>query len=480
MASARTTRAFKLVTLDRRHIWHPFTQMRDWLRSEPTVIVAGEGAYLVDAKGKRYLDANSSIWTNLHGHRQSRINRAIIRQLHRIAHSSALGLANEPAAVLAERLIRLAPPSLKKVFYSDDGATAVEVALKMAFQYWQQSESRVAGSQRLSFLALDGAYHGDTMGAMSLGGIPTFHRAYKSLLFRTKKVMAPYCYRCPFNSAKPERADARVYRKCQWECVSLVERELAGSTRKLGKSSQQRFAAAVIEPLIQGAAGMIVHPIGYLKQFATLCRQANVPLVVDEVMTGFGRTGTMFASEQEKVRPDFLCLAKGLTGGYLPLAATLTSQRIFDGFLGDYAGKKTFFHGHSYTANQLGCSAALANLETFEKEGTLRKIAARAVDLRAMLQEFWQLPHVGDVRQTGLIAGIELARNWKTREPYRWGERVGVRVCEEAKKEGVLTRPIGNVLVIMPPYCTTPAQLGRICDVLKRSVQKVCGEKNFS
>ncbi len=462
--------------------------MRDWLRSESTVIVAGEGAYLVDARGKQYLDANSSIWTNLHGHRQSRINRAIIRQLHRIAHSSALGLANEPAAVLAERLIRLAPPSLKKVFYSDDGATAVEVALKMAFQYWRQNGSPLSQhhrwvpgkTQRLSFLTLEEAYHGDTVGAMSVGGISTFHRAYKSLLFRTEKVMAPYCYRCPFNRAKPERADACVYRKCQWECVSLVERKLAGSTRKRGKSSQQRFAAAVIEPLIQGAAGMIIHPHGYLKRFAAQCRQHDIPLILDEVMTGFGRTGTMFACEQENVRPDFLCLAKGLTGGYLPMAATLTSQRIFDGFLGDYAGKKTFFHGHSYTANQLGCSAALANLETFEKEGTLRKITARAADLRAMLQEFWQLSHVGDVRQTGLIAGIELVRDWKTRKPYRWDERVGVRVCEEAKKEGVLMRPIGNVLVIMPPYCITPAQLGRICDVLKRSIRKVCGEKNFS
>ncbi len=455
-----------LAALDQRYIWHPFTQMRDWLKQNPTVIVSGNGPYLKDAEGKRYLDANSSIWTNLHGHRHPQITQTISKQLKKIAHSSALGLANEPASLLAKKLIQLAPKSLKKVFYSDDGSTALEVALKMAFQFWKHRNIN-----RHKFLTLENAYHGDTIGAMSLGGIDAFHGAYQPLLFRTEKVMAPYCYRCPYNRAKPERADARAYRKCNWECISLVEQKLISPMKK---STQTPFAAAVIEPLIQGAAGMIAHPVSYLKKFTTLCRQHDVPLIVDEVMTGFGRTGTLFACQQEKVLPDFLCLAKGLTGGYLPLAATLTSQRIFDGFLGDYAQKKTFFHGHSYTANQLGSAAALANLEIFEREKTLRKTAALSNEFGKMLERFWKLPLVGDVRHVGLIAGIELVKDWQTRVAYPWKARLGVRVCNEAKKLGVLTRPIGNVLVIVPPYCTTATQLERICEVMEKSIKNAC------
>jgi adenosylmethionine---8-amino-7-oxononanoate aminotransferase len=449
-----------LVRLDRCYIWHPFTQMRDWLRGDPTVIVSGDGPYVQDAKGKRYLDANSSIWTNLHGHRHPRITRAIRRQLGKIAHSSALGLANEPASLLAEKLVKLAPRSLKKVFYSDDGSTAIEVALKMAFQRTQSLKAKPK-----SYISLTNAYHGDTVGAMSVSGIDAFHGAYAPLMFRSEKVMAPYCYRCPYNRAKPERADARSYRKCNWECMSLLEEKI---------SQKKSHVAAVIEPLIQGAAGMIAHPSGYLKKFATLCRQAKIPLILDEVMTGFGRTGTMFACEQEKVQPDLMCLSKGITGGYLPLAATLTSQAVFNSFLGDYADRKTFFHGHSYTANQLGCSAALANLETFEKEKALQKVKARSAELEGLLQRFWDLKQVGDIRHVGLIAGIELVRDWRTRKPYKWEERVGIRVCDEAKKRGVLTRPIGNVLVIMPPYCATATQLEKICDVLRASISKVC------
>ena len=495
MSSDRVSRAGLLAGLDRRYVWHPFTQMRDWLRANPTVIVEGRGPCVMDARGRRYLDANSSIWTNLHGHQQPRITRAMIRQLKKIAHSSALGLANEPASLLAEKLVKLAPKSLKKVFYSDDGSTAIEAALKMAFQFWRQQTVRRAAERnpegfrgaphrfdsRRSFLALENAYHGDTVGAMSLGGMDVFHDTYRPLMFRTSKVMAPYCYRCPFNRAKPEKTDARNHRKCNWECISLVEQKLeseAGGRKSRVTRHTSRvtrlYAAAVIEPLVQGAAGMITHPAGYLKKFSDLCRQHDVLLIADEVMTGFGRTGTLFACEKEKVLPDFLCLAKGLTGGYLPLATTLTSQRVFDAFLGEYAERKTFFHGHSYAANPLGCSAALANLETFDREKTLKTIAARSAELETMLQRFWKLPHVGDVRQVGLVAGVELVRNWKTHEPYRWEDRMGARVCEEAKKQGVLTRPIGNVLVIMPPYCITAAQLEKICDVLKRSIQTVC------
>ncbi|MCC7519136.1 MAG: adenosylmethionine--8-amino-7-oxononanoate transaminase [Verrucomicrobiae bacterium] len=449
--------------------------MRDWLRAAPPVIVRGEGPFLVDARGKRRLDANASIWTNLHGHRHPRMDRAIRRQLGKIAHCSALGLANEPAALLAEKLVRLAPRGLAKVFYSDDGATALEVALKMAWQARRQGMGREAQAAKrpAAFLALGDAYHGDTIGAASLGGIEAFHAAYRPLLFPTTRVMSPFCYRCPYNRAKPERADARLYRDCRWECLSEAEKALAPGRKSTARSGP--FTAAVVEPLIQGAAGMIAHPEGWLRRFAKLCRAAKVPLLLDEVMTGFGRTGTMFACEQEDVSPDFLCLAKGLTGGYLPLAATLTTRRVFNAFLGDYAERKTFFHGHSYTANPLGCAAALANLEIFEREKVLARVRRLGAGLDTQLARFWTSPHVGDLRRVGLIAGIELVRDWRTREPFPWAARVGVRVCEEAKKLGVLTRPVGNVLVVMPPYCVTEAHLARIADALLLGIRRVCG-----
>jgi adenosylmethionine-8-amino-7-oxononanoate aminotransferase len=489
----RLSFAARLAALDRRFVWHPFTQMRDWLRTGPTVIVRGEGPWLVDARGKRYLDANASIWTNLHGHRHPRIDRAITKQLGKIAHCSALGLANEPASLLAERLVRLAPRGLAKVFYSDNGSTALEVALKMAWQSAAQVRRAVHGSRftihaprrssvvghrsSASFLALGNAYHGDTIGAVSLGGIDAFHGAYRPLLFPTKRVMSPSCYRCPYNRAKPERADAREYRKCRWECISQVERALGGRvslSRDRGDVAPP-FAAAVLEPLIQGAAGMVAHPEGYLRRFAKLCRAAKVPLILDEVMTGFGRTGAMFACEQEGVSPDFLCVAKGLTGGYLPLAATLTTKRVFDAFLGDHAEMKTFFHGHSYTANPLGCAAALANLEIFEKERTLAKIACLGTMLDTSLEKLWKLPHVGDLRRVGAMAGIELVQDWRTRKPFPWKARVGIRVCEEAKKLGILTRPVGNVLVVMPPYCATATQVERIVNALATGICRTCG-----
>ncbi len=457
-------RRSKMVRLDRRYIWHPFTQMRDWMRSDPTVIISGRGSLVRDVRGKSYLDANASIWTNIHGHRHPELDRALLRQLKKIAHCSSLGLASEPASLLAERLVTLAPKSLKKVFYSDDGSTAVEAALKMVHQAWVQRRQK-----RSTFLGLRDAYHGDTVGAMSVGDSGGFHAPFQSLMFKTEKVMAPYCYRCPYNRAKPERADARTYRKCNVECVSHLEKSFEKAKRK-------PFAGAIIEPLIQGAAGMIAHPHGYLKRFATLCREHRVPLIVDEVMTGLGRTGTLFACEQESVLPDVMCLAKGLTGGYMPLAATLSSQRIFDAFLGRYAERKTFFHGHSYTGNPLGCAVALENLKTFPREKTLLRVVEGSIQLETMLQSLWNQPHVGDIRRVGLIAGVELVQDWKSRKPYAWKDRVGGRVCEEAKKLGVLTRPIGNVLVIMPPLCVTTDQLETIVSVLKRSIRKVCGE----
>ena len=486
--------------LDRRFVWHPFTQMRDWLRGEPIVIAEGQGAILRDVRGREYLDANSSIWTNLHGHRHPKINAAIRRQLGKIAHSSALGLANEPASLLADKLVEAANLNcdstgestrksktvnrkLGKVFFSDDGSTALEVALKLAYEFTRRARSadRPAAGQKAAgpkFLSLEGAYHGDTVGAVALGHIGLFHRSYAGLLFRTDQVMAPYCYRCPFNRAGPERADAREYRKCRWECIGKVEQRFSAQKRK-----GNPYAAFVFEPLIQGAAGMIPQPPGWLKRAADLARGQGALLIADEVMTGFGRTGSfnsklrapdsklLFASQHEGVQPDFLCLAKGLTGGYLPMAATLTTQKIFNAFLGRYEDFKTFFHGHSYTANQLGAAAALASLELLQSPESVRSRQALEQTLRQELQTLWSLPNVGDIRQVGLMAGVELVKDWRTREPFALRERAGIRVGEAMARRGVLTRPIGNVIVLLPPYCATPAQVRRMATALRDSVK---------
>ncbi len=485
----------RLAQLDHAHVWHPFTQMRDWLRREPIVIVAGEGAVLRDLHGQEYLDANSSIWTNLHGHNHPKINAAIARQLKSVAHSSALGFANEPASLLAAELVRVSNPNtagrassragssaasphhLNKVFFSDDGSTALEVALKLAYEFTRRASGR---KLKPRFLSLAGAYHGDTVGAVSLGHIDLFHKAYGGLLFNSDKVMSPYCYRCPFNRAKPERADARDYRKCNWECVGKVEEKFRAQ-----KKRGSPYAAFVFEPLMQGAAGMIPQPPGWLRQVTDIARSHGALLIADEVMTGFGRTGALkaenqkpktenlFAGHHEGVQPDFLCLAKGLTGGYLPMAATLTTQAVFDAFLGEYHEFKTFFHGHSYTGNQLGAAAALASLEILQGKVSLNNRTTLARTLAAELPSLWSLPKVGDVRQAGLVAGIELVKNWRTREPFALRERAGIRVCEAMARRGVLTRPVGNVIVLMPPYCTTVAQLRTMIAALGESVSEV-------
>jgi adenosylmethionine-8-amino-7-oxononanoate aminotransferase len=357
---------------------------------------------------------------------------------------------------------------LEKVFFSDNGSTALEVALKLAYE----STRRTRGSKTAPrFLSLEGAYHGDTVGAVSLGHIDLFHKAWSGLLFKTDKVMSPFCYRCPFNRAKPERADAREYRKCRWECVSQVEQKFSAQ-RKKGNA----HAAFVFEPLMQGAAGMIPQPATWLKQVSEIARANGALLIADEVMTGFGRTGvskaeTLFACHHEGVQPDFLCLAKGLTGGYLPMAATLTTQKVFDAFFGEYHEFKTFFHGHSFTGNQLGAAASLASLEILQGEKSIRARRKLETILRDELQQLWQLPHVGDIRQVGLVAGIELVKDWRTRRPFDLRERAGIRVCEAMTRRGVLTRPVGNVIVLMPPYCTTPEQLLKMISALREAVE---------
>lgn len=496
-----------LAMLDHRYVWHPFTQMRDWVQREPIVIVEGNSAILRDVKGREYLDANSSIWTNLHGHSHSRINAAIRTQLKRIAHSSALGLANEPAALLAKRLVEMANPAelrpvgaglskkntglqplntaLQKVFFSDDGSTAMEVALKLAFEFSRRTHT----SAKPKFLSLQGAYHGDTVGAVALGHIDLFHKAYGPLLFKTDSVNSPYCYRCPFNRAKPERADAREYRKCHWECIGKFEQKFEAQKRR-----GNPYAAFVFEPLIQGAAGMVPQPSGWLRRVAEIAHGHGALLIADEVMTGLGRVGCgestipaihsnrrtplsanppLLACHHEGVQPDFVALAKGLTGGYLPMAATLTTRQVFDAFLGDYAEFKTFFHGHSYTGNQLGAAASLASLDILQSRASIHARGKLERFLKTELKGLWEHPNIGDIRQVGLIVGIELVRNWRTRKPFELREQAGIRVCEAMAKRGVLTRPIGNVIVLMPPFCTTTQQARAMVTALSSAIDEV-------
>ena len=460
-----------LAKLDQQHLWHPFTQMRDWLKGEPLVIERGKGALLWDVRGREYIDANSSIWTNLHGHNHPKINTAIRGQLGKVAHTSAPGLANEPASLLGRELVHLAnprtglakrQPRLAKVFYSDDGSTAVEVALKLAYEFAR----RTGRARKPRFLSLDGAYHGDTVGAVSAGHIDLFHKAYSGMLFKTDKVMSPYCYRCRFNKAKPERGDARDSRKCNFECVDKVEQRF-----DVRKKRGSNYAALLVEPGMQGPAGMIAQPKGWLGRVAQIAREHGTQIIADEVMTGLGRAADRhFASHDEGVQPDYLCLAKGLTGGYLPMAATLTTREVFDAFLGEHSELKTFFHGHSYTGNQLGSAASLASLELLKAAATKRK--KLAANLRAEAKRLWALPQVGDIRQAGCVLAVELVRDWQTREPFKLAEQAGIRVCDGLAKRGVLTRPVGNVIVVMPPFCTTQRQVQKIFAALHDSIDE--------
>jgi len=436
---------------DRTHVWHAFTQMAE---HEPFIIERAEGCELIDLDGRRYLDGVSSLWCNIHGHRHPKIDAAIRAQLDKVAHVTNLGSSNPTTIMLAKRLVDIAPAGLPHVFFSDDGATAVEVAVKMAFQYWRQREN--PKPEKTCYAALGEAYHGDTLGSVSVGGVERFHAMFRPLLFETLRVPAPDSYRTPSGVASENL--------CAYHLEQL-ERVLAEHHR--------RIAALVIEPLVQGAAGMIMHPPGYLRGVRELTRRHDVLLIADEVAVGFGRTGTMFACEQEEVVPDLLCLAKGLTGGYMPMAATLASEEIWRAFLGAYAESKTFFHGHTYGGNPLGAAAALASLDIFEEERTLEKLPAKIARLKEHLARIAQMPHVGNVRQRGLIAAVELARDVETKEPYPWQEQRGLRVCAHARTLGVWLRPLGNVIVIMPPLSIEPDQLDTIMTAIEQSIAAV-------
>jgi adenosylmethionine-8-amino-7-oxononanoate aminotransferase len=440
----------ELLALDAAHVWHPFTQMQVWLDDQPLVIERGEGSWLIDTDGRRYLDAISSLWVTVHGHRKRELDDAIRAQLDRVAHCTLLGQANVPSIELAAKLAQLAPEGLSRVFYSDSGSTSVEIAVKMAYQYWQLS----GRPEKRRFVALKEAYHGDTIGSVSVGGVDLFHDRFRHLLFPVERVATPHAYRWPGADAREE---------------SLAEIEALLSARA------HEFAGFVVEPLVQGAAGMLMQPKGWLSRVAELCREHDVLLICDEVATGFGRTGTLFAVEQEAVTPDFLCVAKGLTGGYLPLAATLTTDRVYRAFLGRIDEVKTFFHGHTYTGNPLACAAALANLELFETEQTLARMKPVEAVLADGLARLAKLPHVGDVRRRGFMAGLELVKDRATKQAYEYGERMGFKVCLAAREHGVLLRPLGNVLVLMPPLSLSVDEAELVIRALEQAIPKVTG-----
>lgn len=445
-----------LQNIDRSYVWHPFTQMSEWNENDQLVIVRGEGSWLVDSDGNRWLDGVASIWTNVHGHCRREINEAVKAQVDLLEHSTQLGLANDRAAILAKKLVEIAPPGLCKVFYSDNGSTAMEVAIKMAFQYWQH----VGRPAKSRFISFKNAYHGDTVGCMSVGGIDIYHDTFRPLLFPTIQAPAPYCYRCALTS---ERDNALCGRLCLKELENLME------------ENASELAGVVIEPLVQGAGGMIVQPEGFVRRVRELCDRYDTLMIADEVAVGFGRTGAMFACEKEGITPDIMALSKGITAGYLPLAATLATQRVYDAFLGTYGELKTFFHGHTFTGNPIACAAALASLEIFNKERLLELLPPKISFLKARLRDISNLEHVGEVRQAGMIGGIELVRDRKTREPYHWEERAGVRVCMEARRYGLFLRPLGNVIVIFPPLSITLEEMGILMDGIEASIRTVTG-----
>lgn len=446
-----------LRTFDRAHIWHPFTPMQAWREETFPVIRSAEGFELIDTEGNRYLDGISSLWCNVHGHCVPEIDRAIKEQLGQVAHSTLLGLASEPSIRLAKALVDRAPAGLTKVFYSDSGATAVEVALKIAFQYHRQKAGGPEG--RDLFIRLGDAYHGDTLGAVSVGGIDLFHATYGGLLFKTLAVPSPVALRVPSGH------DRDSYLR---SCFAELERVIA--------ENADRIAAFVIEPLVQGAAGILVHPPGYLRRVRDLTAENGILLIADEVAVGFGRTGTLFACDQEGVSPDFLCLAKGITGGYLPLAATLTTDAIYDAFLGEPHEGRTFFHGHTYTGNALGCAAALASLNLFERNDVLdnvRRISDRISERLAPLKKH---PHVAEVRQKGVMAGIELVRDRDGLIPFPPERRTGHRATLAARNRGVILRPLGDVAVLMPAPAMPVELVDRLCEVALGSIDEAVAD----
>ena len=435
------------------NLWYPFTAMKDWSERAQLSIQGGQGNYLLASDGTRYLDGVSSLWTNVHGHNHPRLNEAIKAQVDKICHSTLLGLSNPLAETLAQQLVRVTPSSLQHVFFSDSGSTAVEVALKQAFQYWQL----VGRPEKTKLVHLDEAYHGDTLGAVAVGGIDVFHEVFGPLLLDTFSIPCPNSFKRNRNSDQEQAEQASLQ-----------------SLERLCAQSANEIAALIIEPLVQGAGGILTHSTSYLANVARICQTNDILFILDEVATGFGRTGTLFAAEQADIEPDFMCLAKGITGGYLPLAATLSSDRVYEAFLAPRSEGKTFFHGHTYTGNALACAAAIANLETFEEEATLSTLPEKIEHLTARLATLKSHANIADIRQRGLMVGIEIAKNSTTNEAYAADLFMGDQICMAARDHGVILRNLSDVVVLMPPLTITRDEIDLMLNALETSIEARC------
>ena len=444
----------QFIRQDKRYIWHPFTPMSSWLSGTPLIIASAQGAELTDTEGRSYIDAVSSLWTNVHGHRVEKIDQAIRRQLEQMAHSTLLGLGNVPSIRFAAALAPHLPGGLERIFYSDNGATAVEIALKLAYCH-----RRFQGKgEKVTFIRFEGAYHGDTIGSVSVGGIDLFHGLFRPLLFEAPVASYPFCYRCPWECA-PE--------SCNRSCFDRIEAVI--------RDNAHRSIGVIIEPLVQGASGIRPAPSGFLTFLREMCTKYDQLLIVDEVATGFGRTGKMFACEHEGVVPDLMAMAKGISGGYLPLAATAVDERIFASFLDREDEFRTFFHGHTYTGNPLACAAARASLELFENPDFFDRLETRISLVQARLEALSEHPHVGHVRNVGMMAGIEIVENKESRKPFAPDRRIGAKLCDLVREQGVILRPLGDVMVVMPPLCVKEEQIHRIFDAIVESLQQRFG-----
>ncbi|MCK1994809.1 adenosylmethionine--8-amino-7-oxononanoate transaminase [Peribacillus muralis] len=446
---------------DKEYVWHPFTQMKTYRESKPLIIERGEGSYLIDVDGNRYLDGYASLWVNVHGHNEPELNGALMAQVNKIAHSTLLGAANVPSILLAKKLAEITPGDLSKVFYSDTGSAAVEIALKVAYQYWQNIDPD-KHRHKNKFVSLDEAYHGDTVGAVSVGGMDLYHRIFKPLLFERISVPSPYAYHMTEYGE-----DEAVKNHCLNELEKLLQQQSA------------EIAGLIIEPLVQGAAGIVTHPDGFLKEVEKLCKQYDTLLICDEVAVGFGRTGTMFACEQEDVVPDIMCMGKGITGGYMPLAATIMNERIFHSFLGEREEHKTFYHGHTYTGNQLACALALKNIELMEERGLIHDIRVKSRQLTNKLQALYELPIVGNIRQRGLMIGVEIVKDRQTKETFSLQENVVSEIIMKAREYGLIIRELGAVITMMPILAMSEEELNTMVDTVYRSIQEVAIDKGL-
>lgn len=440
------------IAKDLQCIWHPYTQMKDHEQNPPILIEKAKGIKIYDQHGNFYYDTISSWWCNVHGHNHPYIKAAIKKQLDSLEHVLFSGFTHKPAIKLSEKLINLTPKRLTKVFFSDNGSTSVEVALKMSFQYWHNSGKH----QKTKFACLDHAYHGDTVGAMSVGGLSIFNKVFRPLMFSSYRIPSPYCYRCPLGKEQ---------KNCGIACIKFLDNTL--------KKNHKEICALILEPLIMGAGGMIIYPKDYLKRARELTKKYGVHLILDEVATGFGRTGKMFALEHAKVSPDFLCLSKGLTSGYLPLSATLTTESVYKTFYADYQNLKTFYHGHTYTANPLSTAAALAAIELFEKEDTLSKVNKLIPFFKQSIEEMRDLPFVGDTRSLGLVGALELVKNKKTKQSFDLKDRIGYQVYKKALQKNILLRPLGNIIYLFLPLCIKKDQLKKVLKITKDIIKEI-------